>query len=157
MRKTPGLRLGGPLAVLILVLDQVSKWLMVHHVMDPPRVIEVTPFFNLRLAWNPGVAFSMFANSPELILGVSFAVVCLLGYWLVKADTRRGMAGLGLMIGGAVGNMADRFSYGAVVDFLDVHAAGYHWPTFNVADSAICIGAGLLMADALFQHRETTS
>lgn len=157
MLKTAGLRLGGPLAVLILVLDQVSKWLMVHQVMTPPRLIEVTPFFNLRLAWNTGAAFSMFANSPELILGVSFVMVCFLGYWLVKADTRWSMAGLGLMIGGAIGNMADRFSYGAVVDFLDVHAAGYHWPTFNVADSAICIGAGLLMADALFQRRETTS
>ena len=153
MLKTAGLRLGGPLAMLILVLDQVSKWLMVHQVMNPPRLIEVTPFFNLRLAWNTGAAFSIFASNPELILVVSSVMVCLLGYWLMQAETRCSMAGLGLMIGGAIGNIADRFSYGAVVDFLDLHAAGYHWPTFNLADSAICIGAGLLMADALSQRR----
>ena len=153
MLKKPALRLGGTLAVLILVADQFSKWLMVRHVMNPPQLIEVTPFFNLRLAWNTGAAFSIFANNPELILVVSSVMVCLLGYWLMQAGTRCSMAGLGLMIGGAIGNIADRFSYGAVVDFLDLHAAGYHWPTFNLADSAICIGAGLLMADALSQPR----
>ena len=153
MLKKPALRLGGGLAVLILVSDQFSKWLMVRHVMNPPQLIEVTPFFNLRLAWNTGAAFSIFADNPELILIVSSVMVCLLGYWLMQAETRCSMAGLGLMIGGAIGNIADRFSYGAVVDFLDLHAAGYHWPTFNLADSAICIGAGLLMLDALSQRR----
>ena len=157
MLKSSGLRLGGPLALLIFVLDQFSKWLMVNHVLIPSQMIEVTPFFNLRLAWNTGAAFSIFAHRPELILIVSSVMVCLLGYWLVKADTRWAIIGLGLMIGGAVGNVVDRFIYGAVVDFLDVHAAGYHWPTFNLADSAICIGAGLLMLDALSQHRKSTN
>ena len=157
MPKNPGLRLGGPLALLILICDQLSKWVMVSYVMAPPQLIEVLPFFNLRLAWNPGAAFSLFANNPELILIVSAIMVCFLGYWLVKADTGWAITGLGLMIGGAVGNVVDRLNYGAVVDFLDLYVADYHWPTFNLADSAICIGAGLLMIDALSQRRKSTT
>jgi signal peptidase II len=74
-----------------------------------------------------------------------------LGVWLYKAETRVTALALGLIIGGALGNVIDRVQFGAVVDFLDFHMMGYHWPAFNVADSGICIGAAMLILESLFQ------
>jgi signal peptidase II len=86
---------------------------------------------------------------PWLLLGFALAVAGGLGVWLMRARNRWLGAGLGLVIGGAIGNAIDRVRLGAVVDFLDVHAAGYHWPAFNVADSAITVGVLLLLFDSL--------
>ena len=119
--------------------------------------IAVTPFFNLVLVWNRGVSFGMFDRAARSRPGCSRAwrsrsVVGAAGL-AVARDQPLTAAGLGLVIGGAVGNMIDRVRFGAVVDFLDFHALGYHWPAFNVADSAICIGAALLLVDGLLMHR----
>lgn len=143
------------IAVSVLVLDQVTKWWILYEVMQPPRAIEVTSYFNVVLAWNRGVSFGMFSSAneygPYLLTGLALAIVLALGIWLYKAETRITALALGLIIGGALGNVIDRVQFGAVVDFLDFHVMGYHWPAFNVADSGICIGATMLILESLFQ------
>jgi len=93
------------------------------------------------------------AHAPWLLSGLAGAVVVALVFWLRRVDHPLPGIALGLIIGGALGNVLDRVRYGAVVDFLDVHALGYHWPAFNVADSAICVGAALLLVDGLLAPR----
>ncbi len=152
------LRLGLGVAAVTVVLDQALKWWIVEHVMQPPRVIPVTPFFNLVMGWNRGVSFGLFnSDSPVnqwLLPLLAAAIVVALVVWLSRV-TRRGLAAaIGLVIGGAIGNVIDRLRYGAVADFLDVHVAGYHWPAFNLADSAITVGAVVLVLDSLFGPAE---
>ena len=142
------------LAALVAALDQATKWFILLGVMNPPRVIEVTPFFNLVLAYNTGIAFSMGATgtrtSSYLFGALAVAIVIGLLFWL-RTQTRTivHVAG-GLVIGGAIGNIIDRFIHPGVVDFLDFHWAGYHWPAFNLADSAIVVGVAILVFDGLF-------
>lgn len=142
--------------LLALGLDQLSKWIMVQWVMTPPRAIEVTPFFNLILVGNKGISFGLM-NSGQwtlllslLALGITLVVLV----WLWRATSQWVALGCGLVIGGAIGNLIDRLRFGAVIDFLDVHALGYHWPTFNVADSAIVLGVGFILLDGLHQSPE---
>ncbi len=149
------LRLGLGLAAAIVIVDQVSKWWIVERVMQPPRVIPVTPFFNLVMGWNRGVSFGLF-NSETAIAWVfaalALAIVAFLASWLAKADRMLVAVALGAVIGGALGNVIDRIRFGAVADFLDFHAFGRHWPAFNAADAAISAGAALLIIDALFDR-----
>ncbi len=157
----PGSRAqGAAIAALALLLDQASKIWILTDVMNPPRVIEVTPFFNLVLAWNRGVSFGMFSAESEigpwLLTGLAVCIMIALAVWLWRATTRLSVVALGMIIGGAAGNVIDRLQYGAVVDFLDFHVAGYHWPAFNVADSAICVGAAILVLESLFTRSETS-
>lgn len=142
-----------PLAAAVIVLDQLTKaWILA--VMDPPREIEVTPFFNLVLAWNRGVSFSLFHSeadyAPYVLSAVALVVVAGLLWWLRRAERLLPSLAIGLVVGGAIGNVIDRLRFGAVVDFLDFHAAGWHWPAFNVADSAITLGVAGLVVDGLF-------
>jgi signal peptidase II len=150
--------LGRGLAAAVFVLDQASKWLILDLFSASPRVIEVLPFFNLVLAWNRGISFGMFGGlgdwGPWILVGLALVICVVLVLWLAKAENRITAASLGLIIGGAAGNVVDRVRFQAVVDFLDVHAFGYHWPAFNVADSAICIGAVILILDSLFFNVE---
>lgn len=152
------LRQGLTFALITLGLDQLTKWVVLGPLDLAGRPIEVTPFFNLVLVWNRGVSFGMFnsgaAFAPWLLSGLALAVVIGLTVWLRRADHLMTAAGLGLVIGGALGNVVDRVRFGAVVDFLDFHLAGYHWPAFNVADAGIVVGAALLMADGLLVHRQ---
>ena len=142
-----------PLAAAVIVLDQLSKWWILA-LMDPPREIAVTPFFNLVLAWNRGVSFSLFhseaGHAPYILSAVALAVVAGLLWWLGRAERTLPILGIGLVVGGAIGNVIDRLRFGAVVDFLDIHAAGWHWPAFNLADSAITLGVAGLVVDGLF-------
>ena len=151
-------RFGVALAFLIAVLDQISKWWVLADVMSPPTVIPVTPFFNLVLVWNRGVSFGILNQSstwiPCLLSALAAAICVALFVWLRRAENRRLAASLGLIIGGALGNLIDRLRFGAVVDYLDVHVAGYHWPAFNVADAAITVGVGILLIDSLITGRE---
>ena len=159
------LRLGLTIATVTAVLDQALKWWIVEHVMQPPRVIPITPFFNLVMGWNRGVSFGLFnSDSPWsqwLLSALAGVIVVALVIWLRQVSRRRLAAAIGLVIGGAIGNVIDRLRYGAVADFLDLHVAGEHWPAFNLADSAITVGAVVLVLDALFgpteQHKKGTS
>jgi signal peptidase II len=158
---TKTLRNGLFLATLVIVADQVTKWLMLDVLDLGANPITVTSFFNMVLVWNRGVSFGMFSEAgsagPWILAGLAIGVVSGLLYWLRQAEGWFTVVGLGLVIGGALGNVIDRIRFGAVVDFLDFHIAGYHWPAFNVADSAICVGAGLLLLDGLLSPaRQTT-
>ena len=147
-------RLGLLLAVCIMVLDQITKWWIVFSVMQPPRVIPITPFFNLVMGWNRGVSFGLFnSDSPLndwLLPLIALVIIGFLLVWLVRSESLLMALALGSVIGGAIGNVIDRFHFGAVADFLDLHMAGYHFPAFNVADSGISIGAIILVVDSLF-------
>lgn len=152
-------RLGLLIAIAIAGLDQLSKWWIVEVVMQPPQMMPLTPFFNLVLGHNRGVSFGLFgadaSYAPYILSGIAAAIVVALVIWLWRAERRPVAIALGMIIGGAVGNVVDRLSIGAVVDFLDFHAAGYHWPAFNVADIGITCGAGLLIVDSFFDRKDT--
>jgi signal peptidase II len=144
----------GPLvlAALILAADQATKWWIVNHVMAPPRVIEVTPFFNIVMVWNRGVTFGMLGMGGEamrwLLAAASLAIVAVLLVWLGRTGRRLSGLAIGAVIGGALGNVADRVFLGKVADFLDFHLMGWHWPAFNLADSAIVCGVALIVLDS---------
>lgn len=146
-------------AGIVIVCDQLSKWWVVAKLMQPPRAIEVTPFFDLVMVWNKGVTFGMFNTASSWtrwgFTGLALAIVFALWLWLRKVEGRWPAASIGLVIGGALGNVIDRVRYGAVADFLDVHVYGYHWPAFNVADSAITVGVAFLFIDALLGRKES--
>ena len=146
--------LGLLVAVLAIGVDQATKWWILLDVMHPPRVIEVTPFFNVVLVWNRGISFGMFSN--ESMAGVwilSLLALIIVGFltnWLRKAESKRAAISLGLIIGGALGNVIDRAVHTAVLDFLDFYLGSFRWPAFNAADSFITVGAILLILDSLF-------
>jgi signal peptidase II len=148
------------LAAGILALDQATKYLIVNVVMVPPRVIEVTPFFNLVLTYNKGITFGILnshaAWQPWILAAVSLTVVAGLLVWLPRTRSRLHAIGIGLVVGGATGNVIDRLTTVGVVDFLDFHVAGWHWWAFNVADSAIVVGVAVFLWDGLFNASEET-
>jgi signal peptidase II len=142
------------LALVVIALDQASKWWVLLDVMTPPRVIPVTGFFNLVLVWNRGVSFGVMNNGGDwnawILSAIALVIAGSLIWWTRTALGWVQKAALGLIIGGALGNVIDRMIHGAVVDFLDFSISGYHWPAFNVADASITLGAALLIADTLF-------
>lgn len=154
-------RLGLLLVVAVIVADQLSKhWIYQALVVDGPRAIVVTPFFNLVTVWNYGVSFGMFNSGSSaaawIFILLALAISLALAIWLVRTDRALVSASLGLILGGAVGNVIDRVRFGAVFDFLDFHLAGWHWPAFNVADAAIVVGVAVLFIDSLFgEDRES--
>ena len=164
MTKSRPLAGGLAIAALVVLLDQLTKWWILERIMLPPRVIEITSFFNLVLTWNRGVSFGMFNTDSRLNVWllplVAVIIIVMLVAWLMRADRFTLAAALGAVVGGAIGNLIDRVRFGAVADFLDVHAFGYHWPAFNIADAAITIGVAVLIFDSVFgaaEHRGTQS
>ena len=157
-RVKPRLLPGVIAAVLTLALDQASKlWLL--FVFDIARrgTIQVTPFFDLVLAWNIGISFGWFQNDSQLaqtaLMMVKAVAVVALGIWMARSRTLLATVGLGLIIGGAIGNAIDRFAYGAVLDFalfhLQIAGNTYNWYVFNLADTAIVAGVAALLYDSL--------
>jgi len=149
------LRLGMIVAAVVLALDQATKLYFHDLLIGQGRgFIEVLPFFNLVTVWNYGISFGLFNNGSAgasiIFVVLALAIVTALVFWLRSAEHPLVGVALGLVIGGAIGNVVDRIRYGAVFDFLDVHAFGWHWPAFNIADSGITIGVALLCVDALF-------
>lgn len=141
------------LAAFIILADQASKWAVARLLQDPPQVIELTPFFNLVAALNTGVSFSMLQGAgPWLLIVAATGVSLALAHWLTKLTATLPAMAVGLIIGGALGNVIDRIRVGAVFDFLDFYLGDWHWPAFNLADSAISVGVALLLLDGLF-HR----
>jgi signal peptidase II len=147
----------------ILVLDQVTKWLVLWAFGAAIIPTTVTPFFNLVLVWNEGVSFGLFQGNDSpvqrlLLTGLAVVVAGGLFWWLRTGTHDRSMRwALRLVIAGAIGNGIDRVVHGAVVDFLDFHVGGWHWPAFNVADSAIVVGAVLLLVDGLWRPRPAST
>lgn len=144
---------GSLAAVVVIILDQATKWWILTSVMSPPRRIPVTGFFDLVLVFNRGVSFGLLGGAPSWATAALIVFALLLStalcIWMWRADNLLLGTALGFVVGGAIGNVIDRFLHGAVVDFLDFHVAGYHWPAFNVADSAITVGVVLLILDSL--------
>lgn len=165
-------------ALTALILDQLSKWAVMEHVIRPalgeefgisrslglwlktaPELlpfiqIPVLPFFNFVMVWNKGVSFGILNHETDygpLFLGVlAVAIIVVFTIWLLRNRNAYQCAAIALVIGGALGNVLDRVRFGAVVDFLDFHAFGWHWPAFNISDSCICIGVFLLIIHSFF-------
>jgi signal peptidase II len=141
----------------VVVLDRATKWLMLAW-LRPGESVEVTGFFNLVLVYNRGAAFSVLADAPgwqtPFFVAVALVAAAVVSWMLWRHPGRTLLcSGLALILGGALGNLWDRLAWGAVADFLDFHAFGWHWPAFNVADSAITVGAAILIAEG-FLHKE---
>jgi signal peptidase II len=141
------------LAALIVVADQITKYAILQYLAGG-KAVTVTSFFNLVLVYNTGAAFSLLSDAPGWQRGLFITIALVASGWIVfllrKYPHQRLFAlALSLVLAGAIGNVIDRITVGAVIDFLDFHALGYHWPAFNVADSAISIGAVLLVWDAV--------
>jgi signal peptidase II len=155
-----GLRLGLGAALLLLVADQASKWWILHGLNLPElrnvALLSAGPFgIDLTMVWNRGVTFGMLSGEGPLnhvILAVVAAGVAgFLLRWLLRAETRMVALALGVVIGGAIGNVIDRLRFGAVVDFIRAHAWGWDWYVFNIADAGIVCGVVALLADALLR------
>jgi signal peptidase II len=145
------------LALLILFLDQLSK-IAIERTFEYGDVRPVTSFFNLVLTYNKGAAFSFLANAggwqDEFLTFVGVGASLFILYLLARHGHQRLFSvALAMILGGAIGNVIDRIVYGHVIDFLDFHWSGWHWPAFNLADSAIVGGAALLILDELFRVR----
>ena len=145
------------LAAFLVAADQLAKLAAVHY-LAVNKAIVVTPFFNLVLVYNSGAAFSFLSDAAGWQRALFIAIALMASVWVLvllrKYSHHRLFAlALTLVLAGAVGNVIDRIWIGAVIDFLDFHALGYHWPAFNVADSAITCGAALLIWDALRPRR----
>lgn len=142
---------------VVFVVDQWTKQLAIDGLSNPHRVIEVTPFMNFLLAWNSGVSFGLFqGQAPWVMIAATAAITIGFLIWMWRTRDRLLGIALALVIGGAVGNLVDRLRHGAVTDFIDMHVAGYHWPVFNIADSAITIGAVLLLINSLFGGKKSS-
>lgn len=165
------------LAVFVFVSDQISKWYVTQYLIIPQlglnagplsltewyaestsrlpyTEIYVWPFFNFVMVWNHGISFGLFnqesAHGPLVLILLTLLITGIFLIWLFKTDNRIQSAGIALVIGGAIGNMVDRIRYEAVIDFLDFHLYGYHWPAFNIADSCIVVGIFILIVYCLF-------
>lgn len=156
------MRIGLSVAVFSAIADQLSKWWMMERVFNlsfwPPQQgfpwgssLEITSFFNLVTVWNKGVSFGLFSDDSPYTLwalvGVTTVIALGMLVWLTRAENRFLATSIGLVLGGAVGNIIDRVRFGAVFDFLDVFVGKYHWPAFNISDSCITVGALLILLE----------
>lgn len=152
--------LGAVIALITFACDQGSKlWLLNGFDIADKQPVTVTPFFDLVLAWNRGISYSLFttdsAKGPWILLAVTLAATLLLAVWLWRTDQPWTAVALGLLIGGALGNAYDRFAYGAVVDFVHLHAGNFSWYIFNGADVAICTGVAVLLLGSWIAQPDT--
>jgi signal peptidase II len=154
---TSPLRAGIVAALVALVLDQASKlWLLFVFDLGRRGAVAVTPFFDLVLAWNTGISYGWFQQDGPIgaavLLGFKVVAVIALAIWMARSTTRLATIGLGLIIGGAIGNAIDRAAYGAVVDFALFHiqwgGKTLNWYVFNLADAAIVVGVAALLYDS---------
>ncbi len=151
--------LGLGVALAVAIADQLTKlWVLDFFASRPMPIVEVAPFFNLVLTGNRGMSFGLFndnaAANAVIFTGLAAVIVVGLLVWLWQSKTLALRIGLGLIIGGAIGNVVDRLLRGAVVDFLDFHLGTWHWFAFNLADAAICVGVAVLLIDSLLGRRE---
>jgi signal peptidase II len=148
------------ISLVIVLLDQLAKLLVLRSMRLGQNIPIVLGFFDLTFVLNPGAAFSLFATLPEwirnpffILISVAAAVLIVVYRSRYLQENRLASVSLALILGGAIGNLIDRLWYGVVVDFLDAHIYQYHWPIFNVADSAISVGVTLLLLEMLLEWR----
>lgn len=144
-------------ALVTIVIDQLTKWAVVKGLgMQLGQTIEVSPIFDLTYTLNTGVSFGMFSGGEArwVLTAFSLAVAAIMAWWATRSPRRLFAVALGLIIGGALGNAIDRILVGAVIDFLDFSGLGFPW-IFNIADSAISIGVGLLILDSFLSERSS--
>jgi signal peptidase II len=147
------------IVALTLIADQGSKELLLRYLLQAEASVQVLDnFFRLVIVWNPGVSFGFLGGEralPPWILSLVAVAVCVgLFVWLRRVDRPLIGWGIGLVMGGAIGNVIDRARWGAVFDFADFHVGQWHWPAFNVADSAIVVGVGLMLVDSLLGEKQ---
>lgn len=143
---------GLAVAVMVVAADQLIKaWVVGFFAIRSSSVLVVSPVFNLVMAWNKGISFGLFNSGGGTLVFVALAVaiVAALLWWLSRTRERGLQIAIGLVIGGAVGNIIDRLVRGAVIDFLDFHLGRLHWFAFNLADTAICLGVFFIAIDGL--------
>lgn len=147
------------LSGVVLILDQCSK-LIADALLQFNQPVPLLPFLDLRKVYNPGAAFSFLSDASGwqrwFFVGLTLFVSLVLAVWLrrLQAGQARLALALSLILGGALGNLIDRVVYGYVIDFIDLYYGDWHWPVFNVADSAITVGASLLILDAILGHKK---
>ncbi len=141
-------------AGVVFALDALTKWMVVAY-LPLHESVSLTPFFSLTHVRNTGAAFGFWqgGNVFFIVLTIAILILSFVFRRTLMGESRVAEVGLGLFWGGALGNLVDRVTRGNVVDFLDVFVRGFHWPAFNVADSAICVGAFLMAAAGSFTHR----
>ena len=162
MRKNIGLFIFG--AIAVIVLDQITKAAITEKLFMYGSYKVIDGFFSLVYVMNPGAAFGFLAGAPEIFrylffISVTVLAILLIIYYILKSKSQDVLMviSLTLIFGGAVGNLIDRIRFGAVVDFLDFYIGTWHWPAFNVADSAISIGAVLMISEMLVSRKKTSS
>lgn len=143
------------LSIVVVILDQLTKWLSLHH-LTPYQSKAILPFLNFTLMFNRGAAFSFLSEKSQaawLFGAVAIAVSVLIVIWLIRLPRSRNLLaiGLSLVLGGAISNLIDRVHYQFVVDFIDFYVGTWHWPAFNLADSAIVCGVIILLLDAFLK------
>lgn len=170
------------LSLFLIAADQISKWAVTELLLRPRlgdtgtlskslaewyaappaqlpfAQIEIAPFFNFVMVWNKGISFGLFNHDSGygslLLVAISLLITIAFLVILVRNASTLQSFGIALIIGGAIGNVIDRLRFGAVIDFLDFHLDGHHWPAFNVADSCICVGVTLLIVHGLFFEKK---
>jgi len=150
---SPILKTGLIIATLGVIVDQVFKILMVEYMTAYPYGIEVTSFFRLVMVWNSGVSFGMFSGGETtrwILIGLSTFISLVLVVWLARAKERLLGYALGMILGGAIGNIIDRIHYGRVADFFDFDLYFMRWPAFNIADILIVCGVAVMLVQSLF-------
>jgi lipoprotein signal peptidase len=149
-------------AIIVLAADQASKWWILNglHLQDVGQIV-LLPVLNFTMVWNRGVTFGLLTGDSAaahfLLAAFALAVVVVLGVWLARTTRLAIAIPVGAIAGGALGNVADRLHYGAVVDFIQAHAFGYSWYVFNVADAAIVCGVAALVIDNLLPGGSETT
>ena len=150
------------LAVFAFASDQLHKWWMIHvYDIGSKGTVEITPFLNLVMLWNPGISYGLLQQDglwgrSVLIVFALIAVIVMI-YWSAQSESACAAAALGSIIGGALGNVVDRLIYGAVADFFSFHAFGFYWYIFNIADVAIVAGVAGLLYDFIIHGRKKVS
>lgn len=140
-----------------LAVDLGSKWLAALWLSQPPGTVPVLPIFSLTLVYNPGISFGLFGASTATqswgLSGIGIAVIGLVVWMAIRSSDRWEQTGYALIIGGAIGNVLDRLQDGFVTDFLDFHLGDWRYPTFNLADTAITIGVGVIVVRSFMAQR----
>ena len=148
--------LGLGVAAATALLDQAHKaWMLYVYDIGAKGVVTITPFFDLVLVWNQGISYGLLPQASALgrfgLIVFAFAASLALAAWLARVTTPLGAVSIGLIIGGAIGNVIDRIAYGAVADFFSLHVFGFQWYVFNIADAAIVAGVVGLLYESLFR------